>query len=73
MVVVLILNVLLFLPVFACFVLILWFGCRTPADDGPGGGGGDGGTCGPLPGPLAGPGAASSVIFAGRDDLARSA
>lgn len=74
MVVLLVVSVALFLPVFACFVLMMWFGCRTRAGDGSGGDTrGDGGAGQPPCGPFTRPGAPSRLVFAGRDDLARSA
>jgi len=74
MVVLLVANVALFLPVFACFVLMMWFGCRTHAGDGSDGDTrGDGGAGERPGGPFSGPGAPSRVVFADRDDLARSA
>ncbi|HZT16894.1 MAG TPA: hypothetical protein VFA19_13195 [Gaiellaceae bacterium] len=73
MILLLALNVALFAPVFACFAVIMWFGCGDRADDPGGGGGGEGGAGRRLPGPFSGPGMPRRLVPARRDDLARSA
>ena len=73
MILLLALNVALFAPVFACYAVMMWFGCRRGADDAGGGSGGEGGSNVRSPGPFTGPGLPNRVVPAGRDDLARSA
>lgn len=74
MVLLLALNVALFVPVFTCFALIMWFGCMRHTKDGHAGGpGGDGGAGHTPPEPFSGPGSPGRVMFADPNDLARSA
>lgn len=72
MVILLTLNVLLFLPVFVSFVVLIWLGTRTKADPGSDAGG-DGGTPKPPSGPFSGPDTPGRLVPAGPNDLPRSA
>lgn len=74
MVLLLALNVALFLPVFTCFGLIMWFGCmRRTKDDRGGPPGSDGGAGDTPPEPFSGPGSPSRIVYVEPNDLARSA